>query len=280
MKRGAALRAFYACLACANAGLVDPDPRLLDAFASVRRERFLAPGPWQVFTNAGYVDTPGDHPSVLYQDVLVALDASRWLNTGRPSLHARALAALAPAPGDDVVHVGAGGGYYTALLAELVGPAGTVRAFEIDPALARLARANLRGYRRVELVHGGAADAALGEIDRIYVNAGLSHPPRAWLEALRPGGALCAPVTGSDGRGYLVRLGRAAPDAFSISVPGPVRFVPCEGVRDEALGDRLIAALDSGELAEVRSLRTGAPDGSCVFDTPHWWLSSSAAPAP
>ena len=214
---------------------------------------------------------------MLYQDVLVALDASRRLNTGQPSLHARALAALAPGLGDDVVHVGAGGGYYTALLAELVGPGGSVRAFEIDPALARFARANLRGYRSVELVHGGATDAPLGEVDRIHVNAGLSHPPWAWLEALRPGGTLCAPVTGSDGRGYLVRLGRVGPDAFSIAVLGPVRFIPCEGVRDEALGNRLVGALDAGELLDVRSLRTGEPDGSCVFDTPHWWLSSSAA---
>ena len=45
MKRGAALRAFYARLACANGGLADPDPCLLDAFASVRRERFLPRDP-------------------------------------------------------------------------------------------------------------------------------------------------------------------------------------------------------------------------------------------
>ena len=77
-----------------------------------------------------------------------------------------------------------------------------------------------------------------------------------------------------------MRLGRVGPDAFSIAVLGPVRFVPCEGVRDEALGKRLVGELDAGELLDVRSPRTGVRDESCVFDTPHWWLSSSVVPAP
>ena len=93
MKRGRAAREFYARLACANAGLASPEPRLLAAFASVRRERFLGPGPWRAFTGVGYVETPGDHPDLVYRDLPFALDAARVLNNGQPSLHARALAA-------------------------------------------------------------------------------------------------------------------------------------------------------------------------------------------
>ena len=47
------------------------------------------------------------------------------------------------AAGDHVIHVGAGQGYYSAILAEIVGPTGRVTAIEIDPDLAMKARRNL-----------------------------------------------------------------------------------------------------------------------------------------
>jgi len=47
------------------------------AFASVPRERFVGPGPWQIFTMAGYVETPSDDPAVIYQDVVIALDRAK-----------------------------------------------------------------------------------------------------------------------------------------------------------------------------------------------------------
>src|SRR6185312_2768355 len=100
------------------------------------------PGPWSLFApdrwdplteRSGYVQTPNDDPAFLYQDVLIALDRRRGINIGEPSLHARCLDALSPKAGETVVQVGAGSGYYTALLAHLVGPNGQVVAFEIDP---------------------------------------------------------------------------------------------------------------------------------------------------
>ena len=70
---------------------------------------------------AGYLSTPDDDPAFLYQDTLVALDADRGINIGEPTLHARCLDALALREGETVLHVGAGAGYYTALLAHLSG---------------------------------------------------------------------------------------------------------------------------------------------------------------
>ena len=63
-----------------------------------------------------------DDPARLYDDVLVAIDLARGINNGQPSLHALAMEALAPAGGETVIHIGAGAGYYSAILAELVGP--------------------------------------------------------------------------------------------------------------------------------------------------------------
>ena len=144
MDRLEAHRAYYAKLVTASAG-VPPTDRLVAAFASVPRERFVGPGPWRVFTAGGYVATPDD-PACLYQDVVVALKSEAQINNGQPTLHAACLAALRVQPGEAIVHVGAGSGYYTAILAELVGPAGSVVAYELDADLAQRASENLAGY--------------------------------------------------------------------------------------------------------------------------------------
>ena len=41
------------------------DDRLVRAFATVPRERFVGPGPWQVITASGYIETPSDDPAFL-----------------------------------------------------------------------------------------------------------------------------------------------------------------------------------------------------------------------
>ena len=73
--------------------------------------------------------------------MLVAIDETRGLNNGQPSLWASLFDQLDLKPGERVIHVGAGAGYYSAILAEIVGSTGRVRALEIDPGLAERARA-------------------------------------------------------------------------------------------------------------------------------------------
>src|SRR5437763_452110 len=124
MERLAAHRSFFADLVTATVGIRAPESRLRAAFAAIPRERFVGPGPWRVFTAAGYIETPTDDPAFLYQDVTVALRPEGQINNGQPTLHAACLAALSPQEGETAVHVGAGTGYYTALLAQLTGAAG------------------------------------------------------------------------------------------------------------------------------------------------------------
>ena len=52
----------------------------------------------------------------------MALSEASKINNGQPVLHAVGLSALNPQPGEMAVHIGAGTGYYTAILARLVGP--------------------------------------------------------------------------------------------------------------------------------------------------------------
>jgi protein-L-isoaspartate(D-aspartate) O-methyltransferase len=106
---------------------------LLNAFASVHREDFLGQGPWRVLS----LPAPGESqpkvtdvsdPCELYRDVAVFLDPSRNLTNGNPSTLAPWLDALDLSEGKSVFHLGCGTGYYTALIAEVVGPHGQVTA--------------------------------------------------------------------------------------------------------------------------------------------------------
>jgi len=74
------MRRFYASLVAHGA----PDPRILDAFATIRRGDFMGPGPWKIRVDDGYLDTDTDDPIVLHQDVLVALSADRGIHNGQP----------------------------------------------------------------------------------------------------------------------------------------------------------------------------------------------------
>jgi protein-L-isoaspartate(D-aspartate) O-methyltransferase len=191
-------RSFYAKLICAAAKL--DDSLIEEAFRSVKREPFAGPGPWWLNLDGhGYVQTPDDDPAFLYQDLLLALDRERGINIGQPSAHAYWLAACNIKKAETVVQVGAGSGYYTAILAHLVGADGRVYAYEIDEQLSARARENLRELHQVELrVQSGVA-SDLPQADLIYVCAGAAQPSRRWLNAVRPRRAHLVPIgaTGS-----------------------------------------------------------------------------------
>ena len=120
------VRRAYAKQVMAAAGV--EDARVEAAFTAVRREDFLGPGPGQIGRWGRYVTTPSADPVYLYTDDVIGILPERHLNNGQPSLHAVLIASAAPQTDEHVVHVGAGVGYYTAILAELVGPSGAVTA--------------------------------------------------------------------------------------------------------------------------------------------------------
>jgi len=192
-----AVRRFYA-EEIAAAATAELPPALVEALARVPRERFLGPGPWRIMRDASrpgvaaYRRTPDADPRHLYHNVLVAIDAERQLNNGQPSGNAIWIAAVEVRPGDRVVHIGAGVGYYTAILAELTGSSGSVTAIEIDAALAERARQNLADHPWVTVLCGDGS--AIPEADAIYVNAGCTHPCAEWLAALSDGGRLVLPA--------------------------------------------------------------------------------------
>jgi protein-L-isoaspartate(D-aspartate) O-methyltransferase len=264
------LRRHYAEEVALVAGVTSPG--LVEAFARVPRENFLGPGPWQIpvpesFASSGdseYRATPDADPARICHNVLVAIDRDRGLNNGQPSALALWISALDIRPGDRVVHIGAGVGYYTAILAELCGPTGSVTAFEVDVRLAALAKQNLAPWSQVTVQTGNSSTIA-PDSDAVFVNAGCTRPRAEWLDSLRPGGRLVLPLTAarstpSGAIGVMMKLHRTDA-ALDVSFISMVAIFHCEGARD--------AEEESVVLQFLRSHMAPKPPVCILLRDPH-----------
>jgi protein-L-isoaspartate(D-aspartate) O-methyltransferase len=258
-------------------------PRVAAAFAAVPREEFLASGPWLVLADeSGYRSTPDADARRLYEDVAVAIDASRVLNNGAPGFLARAFDGLVLAEGEAVAHVGCAVGYYSAILAEIVGSKGRVIAVELDPELCERARRNLRRWPQVEVRHGDGTHEPREDVDVVWVHGGVTHPQPRWLEAVPPGGRLAMPLTAvrpptrirrviRDHAGRMLFLERRA-SGFAARFDDVCGMQALLGGRDAALQERLRRAYAGGDAASVRSLRTDPH-----AEAPSCWLHRDGA---
>jgi protein-L-isoaspartate(D-aspartate) O-methyltransferase len=271
-------RRWFAQLITASAGVAVSDEQLRTAFELVPREHFLGSGPWSVFTRSGYIETPSDNPAFVYQDIVIALKRESQLNNGQPMLHAACIGALRPREGETVVHVGAGTGYYSAILSHLVGSSGRVVSYEIDGELAERAKRNLAAYKNVSLLNESGVEGPLQACDALYVNAGAPAPATSWLDALKPGGRLLFPLTPGLGAGYMLLIRRGTMSTWVAQFVSGAMFTPCVGSEDDETARRLAKAFAGGGMQSVRSLRRGtAPDETCWFAGRGWWLSAEPA---
>jgi protein-L-isoaspartate(D-aspartate) O-methyltransferase len=250
-------------------------PRVEAAFAAVRREAFLGPGPWPLILRTHpYVTTPDDDPVYLYQDVFVGLVPERRLNNGQPSGHAMLMAHADPRPGEHAVHIGAGVGYYTAIIAHMVG-SGRVTAIEYDPGLAARLKANFAGQPNMRAVEGDGTRIDFDPADVIYVNAGVTRPADLWLDRLKDGGRMTLALTrDKDTGGAWFRIERRG-DGFLAKWISAAGLFPCEGARDGESEQALVAALEKGGWDRVTRLyrRGDVPEERCWLKGPDWCLA-------
>jgi len=267
-------------------------PGLVDAFAAVPRERFLAPGPWTVLGDGGgdmmmggpprTRTTPDADPARLYHNIAIGIDLSRQLFNGQPGTLAAWIDLLDLSPGARVLHVGCGLGYYTAVMAHAVGSTGRVLGLDVDGPLAEAARGNLAPFPWVEVRHVDGASAEFDEVfDAILINAGVTHPLGAWLRALAPKGRMILPLTGTIpgmgatiGKGVTWLLTRQDDVTLSTRPIGVVAIYSAIGVRDEDLNARVGKALMGGPMqwAAVKHVRldTHDPGESCWLHGDGW----------
>jgi protein-L-isoaspartate(D-aspartate) O-methyltransferase len=162
-----------------------------------------------------------------YEDTALPIGYGQTIS--QPYIVARMTEALLQGgTAENVLEVGTGCGYQTAVLAPLVGRLYTIE--RIEPLLTR-ARERLKelGIRNVRFRHG---DGTLGwsahsPYDGILVGAAPLTVPEALIRQLKIGGRLIVPI-GPEGEQELVRFTRGEPRVERESL-GPVAFVPLLG---------------------------------------------------
>ena len=267
------LRSFYAKMMACSSG--STDPRLERIFELVPREAFLGTGPWQIQVNGMYIETPSADLSYIYQNNLIALDASMGINNGEPLLHARWIGSVAPQAGETVTHIGAGTGYYTAILSMLVRPGGQVFGVEMEPELAAAAQQNLIPFDTASVTAADAVAAAIQPSDIIYVNAGVLAPPQHWLKALRPGGRMIFPWRPSSSAGLALLVKRER-DGYSAKPIMTAWFIPCVGA---SLASETDPTPHSSVVWQTRSVHLTSenePNDSAVAVYDDVWFSTAA----
>jgi len=162
-----------------------------------------------------------------YEDTALPIGYGQTIS--QPYIVARMTEALLEAgAAENVLEVGTGCGYQTAVLAPLVTRLYTIE--RIEPLLVR-ARERLKelGIRNVRFRHG---DGTLGwkahaPFDGILVAAAPLTVPEALVKQLRVGGRLLVPI-GPEGEQELVRFTRREQGVQRESI-GAVAFVPLLG---------------------------------------------------
>jgi len=256
---------------------------LVDAFARVPREHFLGPGPWLVWGEGqqGPQTTPDADAARVYVNASIAIDAGRQLFNGLPSFLGRSIAALALEPGHRVLHIGAGLGYYTAVMGDMVGAAGSVLAIEVDAGLAAQGQSLVLPGAPVEIRQGDGAGPFSRTFDAILVNAGVTHPVGAWLDALAPHGRMVLPLTApmpmttaNIGKGLMVLLTGEGDGDFTARTLSYVAIYSAVGLRDDALGAQLTASLLRGAPFTRLTRRAHARTDACFLHAADWCLSN------
>lgn len=173
---------------------------------------------------------------------------------------------LAPRPGERVLEVGTGTGYTTALLVVRVGASGVVTV-EIDAGLAAQAQEQLAAagmHPRVITGDGELGYKAGGPYDRILATASVRRIPRAWLEQLRPGGVLVAPLDSPFGCDLLMRLESDGYGTATGRFVERVDFMRVRGQRERIPHDLLGWPADA-ELKDWRDMQiVVGPDGQHI----------------
>lgn len=184
------------------------------AFEKVSRENFLI----EELEETAYIDTP------------LLIPAGQTISA--PSMIAIMLEVAELKLGMKVLEVGAGSGYNAALIAEIVGQENVI-TIERLPDLVSFAENNLRksGYRKVKVIQG---DGTLGyekgaSYDRIIVTAAAPKISRHWVQQLKVGGLIIAPVGGRHFYQELIIARKNKDGTVSEKKCGGCVFVPLIG---------------------------------------------------
>jgi protein-L-isoaspartate(D-aspartate) O-methyltransferase len=184
------------------------DPAVLKAIREVPREAFIG----SALAHAAYLD--------------IALPIACGQTISQPFVVSYMTEQLAPEPDHDVLEIGTGSGYQTAILARLCRHVYTIERHETLHDEARL-RFERLGIANVTAIRG---DGTLGwpvprQFDRIIVTAAARELPETLVRQLKQGGRMIVPLGKREALQRLVLIVKT-PDGPTRQELLPVRFVP------------------------------------------------------
>ena len=175
----------------------------------------------RAFRNVDRSDfVPENRREVAYDDRPVGLAPCATIS--QPSTVAMMLELLQPIEGDRVMDIGSGSGWTTAILAECVGPSGSVIGTEIASHLVTMGQKNIGNVKNAEIIPATAEPGVPGQhFNKILVSAAVQVIPATLIQQLRVGGTMVIPV--GTALNKVVRM--SGDDIHTTTYPG-FMFVP------------------------------------------------------
>jgi len=183
---------------------------IIDAFSKIRRHQFV----------------PSDLSA--QSEANIALPIGYGQTISQPLTVAFMLELLDPQAGQNILDVGTGSGWTTALLAHIVGDAGSITALEVIPELCKIGESNVKKFsfikKGVVQFHSQSGENGFEKnapYDRILVSAAATEIPAAFKQQLKDGGKMVIPV-----RNEIWFVEKKGTDDFNIEKFAGFVFVP------------------------------------------------------
>lgn len=168
-------------------------PRIISAFRAIKRVDFLP----------GYLTQANTNIESL-AELNEALPIGCGQTISQPAVVAFMFELLGAREGDNVLDIGSGSGWTSALLAAIVGSKGRVTAIERIAELCDFGKNNIDKYEFIKkgIVQVVCGDGSLGfgpraPYDRILASAAADEVPPVWFQQMKSGGVLVAPQNNS-----------------------------------------------------------------------------------
>lgn len=157
-------------------GLIKNDS-VLKAFYNIKREDFL----------------PKYLKDLAYEDLPLPISEKESMNQISTTLIF--IDAINAKKGDNIYLVGAGSGYSSAILSEIVGPKGKVLSFEIDKEIFEKAKKNLKKFKnvKVKLANGFIPDNSFAPYDGIIIFGAVEEAPKELINMLKVDSSIVFP---------------------------------------------------------------------------------------
>lgn len=185
-------------------------PKIIKAFKNINRADFV----------------PEELKSLAYLDEALLIGYGQTIS--QPLVVAFMLEILELKKGDKILEIGAGSGWQTALIANIIGERGKIYSIERIPELYDFAKNNISKYNFLEkgivkLILGDGSKGYKEEspYDKIIAAASADEIPEAWLAQLKINGRVVAPIKNS-----IFAFGKTSKNKFRKKEYFGFSFVP------------------------------------------------------